>query len=268
MLPGVSELHPPGPGCQEHPRGREQHLQSGGFWAGQAHQGGARRAWGIAGHLCSELGMPVGPLRGQELRAAALGGGTQEAAYRAFQSWMGGGGGARPRHLASPGATGAKVSAEWEKQGPSLHLLILSFVLLPSFCGSGSSVVHELRVNTSQRSPPELWGRWRTHGSESCVGLVVPRPTAPVPCTCRERIPLLLCPFLIETFPSSLGDQHGAGPLRRQLTATASLSSSSSGGQPAFLGTSELVNLNPSAGSAAVATVLLGHAAHVWALLS
>lgn len=55
---------------------------------------GPRRAWGIAGHpLCSELGMPVGSLRGQELRAAALGGGTQEAAHRAFQSWGRGVGG-------------------------------------------------------------------------------------------------------------------------------------------------------------------------------
>lgn len=50
---------------------------------------GPRRDWAQQGWGC-----PWG-LRGQELRAAALGGGTQEAAYRAFQGW-GGGRGTRP----------------------------------------------------------------------------------------------------------------------------------------------------------------------------
>lgn len=41
MLPGIAELHPPGPGRQEHPGRGGQHLQSGRLWAGQAHQGGS-----------------------------------------------------------------------------------------------------------------------------------------------------------------------------------------------------------------------------------
>lgn len=66
---------------------------------------------------------------------------------------------------------------------------------------------------------------------------------------------------LLTRWPAGDRSLEKAGCLR--LPAFLSLSR---GGQSAFLGISELVNLSTSAGAATVATVLLGHRPHVWAL--